>query len=83
MEGYEPLAKALTETGGSPEGADGGFLVPQDFDDMIHEYEKEYVDPEPVLRCGKCTQPKRLAGRGEGQAQGSAQDHGDGHHRQG
>ena len=44
MEGYEPLAKALTETGGSPEGADGGFLVPQDFDDMIHEYEKEYVD---------------------------------------
>lgn len=44
MEGYEPLAKALTETGGSPEGADGGFLVPQDFDNMIHEYEKEYVD---------------------------------------
>lgn len=44
MEGYEPLVKALTETGGSPEGADGGFLVPQDFDDMIHEYEKEYVD---------------------------------------
>lgn len=44
MEGYEPLAKALTESGGSPEGADGGFLVPQDFDDMIHEYEKEYVD---------------------------------------
>ncbi len=44
MEGYEPLAKALTETGGSPEGADGGFLVPQDFDDMIHAYEKEYVD---------------------------------------
>ena len=37
MEGYEPLAKALTETGGSPEGADGGFLVPQDFDNMIHE----------------------------------------------
>lgn len=44
VEGYEPLVKALTETGGSPEGADGGFLVPQDFDNMIHEYEKEYVD---------------------------------------
>lgn len=44
VEGYEPLAKALTETGGSPEGSDGGFLVPQDFDNMIHEYEKEYVD---------------------------------------
>lgn len=44
VEGYEPLTKALTETGGTPEGADGGFLVPQDFDNMIHEYEKEYVD---------------------------------------
>ena len=44
MEGYEPLMKALQETGGDPEGADGGFLVPQDFDNMIHEYEKEYLD---------------------------------------
>lgn len=44
VEGYEPLVKALTETGGTPEGADGGFLVPQDFDNMIHEFEKEYVD---------------------------------------
>lgn len=44
MEGFEPLMKALQETGGDPEGADGGFLVPQDFDNMIHEYEKEYLD---------------------------------------
>lgn len=36
--------KALQETGGSPEGADGGFLVPQDFDNMIHQLEKEYLD---------------------------------------
>ena len=44
VEGYEPLYKALQETGGDPEGADGGFLVPLDFDNMIHQYEKEYLD---------------------------------------
>lgn len=44
VEGYEPLYKALQETGGDPEGADGGFLVPLDFDNMIHTYEKEYLD---------------------------------------
>lgn len=44
VEAYAPLTKALTETGGTPEGSDGGFLVPQDFDNMIHEYEKEYLD---------------------------------------
>ena len=44
VEGYEPLYKALQETGGDPEGADGGFLVPLDFDNLIHEYEKEYLD---------------------------------------
>lgn len=44
VEEYAPLTKALTESGGTPEGSDGGFLVPQDFDNMIHEYEKEYLD---------------------------------------
>lgn len=44
VEAYAPLTKALTESGGTPEGSDGGFLVPQDFDNMIHEYEKEYLD---------------------------------------
>ena len=44
VEGYEPLYKALQETGGDPEGADGGFLVPLDFDNLIHAYEKEYLD---------------------------------------
>ena len=38
MEEFTPLTKALTESGGTPEGADGGFLVPEDFDNMIHEY---------------------------------------------
>lgn len=44
VETYAPLTKALTESGGTPEGSDGGFLVPQDFDNMIREYEKEYLD---------------------------------------
>lgn len=43
-EDYAILTKALTESGGDPAGSDGGFLVPQDFDNMIHEYEKEYLD---------------------------------------
>jgi len=44
MEEFAPLTKALTETGGTPEGSDGGFLVPEEFDNLIHEYEKEYLD---------------------------------------
>lgn len=43
-EDYAILTKALTETGGTPEGADGGFLVPEEFDRIIHEYEKDLVD---------------------------------------
>ena len=43
-EEYNPLIKALAETGGSPEGSDGGFLVPKDFDDMIVEEAKDYLD---------------------------------------
>lgn len=38
-----PLANALTIGGGSPAGADGGFLVPVDFDNMIHKKMKEFV----------------------------------------
>lgn len=43
-EDFAPLTKALTETGGTPEGSDGGFLVPEEFDNLIHDYEKEYLD---------------------------------------
>lgn len=43
-EAYAPLTKALAETGGSPEGSDGGFLVPKDFDNMIIEEAKDYLD---------------------------------------
>lgn len=49
-EDYSILTKALTETGGTPEGSDGGFLVPLDFDNMIHQMEKEYVDLSQFFR---------------------------------
>lgn len=39
-EQYAPLYAALTETGGVPEGADGGFLVPIDFDYTINELQR-------------------------------------------
>ena len=44
VEKYQPLYKALTEGGGSPAGADGGFLVPLDFDNAIVKMEKDYFD---------------------------------------
>ncbi len=40
----ESAMKALTIGGGSPAGADGGFLVPLDFDIRVREQEKDYVD---------------------------------------
>ena len=70
VEEFAPLMKALQETGGSPEGADGGFLVPQDFDNMIHQLEKEYLDLSRLARCGA------------GNPQGTAQDRRDGYRRQ-
>lgn len=43
-ERYQRLVAALTETGGSPAGEDGGFLNPVDFDEKIHELMRKYVD---------------------------------------
>jgi HK97 family phage major capsid protein len=43
-EGMEVLMKALTETGGSPAGADGGFLLPTDFNNMIIERSRQFTD---------------------------------------
>ncbi|WP_277098293.1 phage major capsid protein [Dialister invisus] len=42
-ESFKPLYNALTESGGSPAGSDGGFLVPTEFDNMIHLKMKELV----------------------------------------
>ena len=41
---YAPLYAALKETGGTPEGADGGFLVPIDVDNTINELKRQFLD---------------------------------------
>ncbi len=43
-ERYSRLVNALTETGGSPAGEDGGFLNPVDFDNRIIELSRQYID---------------------------------------
>lgn len=37
------LMDALTETGGTPAGSEGGFLLPVDFDNKIWELRRKYV----------------------------------------
>lgn len=44
VEKYNILHKALTVSGGSPAGADGGFLVPVEFDNAIIRETKDYLD---------------------------------------
>jgi len=43
-ERFGRLLNALTETGGSPAGSEGGFLNPVDFDGKIIELMRQYVD---------------------------------------
>lgn len=43
-EQFPLLINALTETGGSPAGEEGGFLNPVDFDNKIHELMRQYID---------------------------------------
>ena len=43
-EQYGILMNALTETGGSPVGEEGGFLLPVDFDNKIRELMRQYKD---------------------------------------
>lgn len=38
-----PLYNAMTIGGGTPTGSEGGFLVPIDFDNMIHKKMKEFI----------------------------------------
>lgn len=47
--GYELLMNALTETGGTPAGAEGGFLLPIDFDGMVKELQRQAVDLAPFF----------------------------------
>lgn len=44
VEEFAILHKALTVSGGTPTGADGGFLVPIDFDNAIIEETKDFLD---------------------------------------
>ncbi len=50
-------AKSLTVGGGSPVGSDGGFLVPVEFDNMIHEIEKDYFDFSTLFHVEPVTAP--------------------------
>ena len=43
-EGMEVLSKALTGDGGTPVGADGGFLLPIEFNNMIIERRRQFLD---------------------------------------
>jgi len=43
-EKYGMLMNAITETGGTPAGSQGGFLNPVEFDNQIHELMRNYVD---------------------------------------
>lgn len=53
-EQFGRLMNALTETGGAPPGAEGGFLLPVDFDTIIKSFRRlavdlsEHVSVEPV-----------------------------------
>lgn len=42
-EQYAPLLRAISITGGTPTGSEGGFLVPTDFDNMLNELRRQYV----------------------------------------
>lgn len=44
VEDFSILHKALTVSGGTVPGEDGGFLVPKDFDNMIIAEVKDYLD---------------------------------------
>lgn len=45
----QPLYNALTIAGGSPAGTDGGFLVPIDMDNMIHEVKRALNPLAPLF----------------------------------
>ncbi len=46
---YAILRNAMTEGGGTPVGADGGFLVPTDIDNSIIELRRAFVDLASLL----------------------------------
>ena len=51
------LYNALTETGGTPAGKDGGFLVPTSFNDMIIEQRRQLVQLSELFNVETVTTP--------------------------
>ena len=43
-EHFGPLMDAISETGGSPVGSEGGFLNPVDFDNKLIELKRQFLD---------------------------------------
>ena len=54
---YRPLFDALGSTGGDPEGSNGGFLIPKDFDNMIHEEQRQFVQLSDLFSVENVTLP--------------------------
>jgi HK97 family phage major capsid protein len=54
-EDFPMLMNAITETGGTPAGSEGGFLNPVDFDNMIHQYQSLAVDLAPYVNVENVT----------------------------
>jgi len=56
-EKLSPLYNALTEGGGTPAGADGGFLVPTEFNNMINEQRRQLVQLATLFNVENVTTP--------------------------
>lgn len=54
-EQFPALINALTETGGSPAGEDGGFLNPIDFDNRIIELMRQFIDLNRYVNVQRVT----------------------------
>jgi HK97 family phage major capsid protein len=54
-EHFAPLMDALSETGGTPAGAEGGFLLPVDFDGAIHERMRQFIDVADYINVENVT----------------------------
>ncbi|WP_312611361.1 phage major capsid protein [Oscillibacter sp.] len=55
VEGFGILHKALTVSGGTPAGEEGGFLVPKDFDNAIIQETKDYLDLSTLFNVESVT----------------------------
>lgn len=54
-EPFQILMAALTETGGSPAGEDGGFLLPVEFDNIIKSLKRRFFDFAPFVNVEEVT----------------------------